>query len=458
MSPNIDNKTLWSACLAELELTLSKASFQTWFKDKTTIINVNNSIMEVDCNSSYTKDWLETRYQGKVKEILDRLTGTSNNVIFRVGSVSKPKVVLVKKDLASQKNLFEEDKETIKGRLIANLNGRYTFANFVVGNSNKLAFAVASSVAKNLATAYNPLFIYGGVGVGKTHLMQAIGNEIQKNFPSLKVLYCTSETFTNELVEAIQNRKTSSFHQKFRTGDCLLIDDIAFIAGREATQEEFFHTFNQLHSQSKQIVITSDRPPKSIAKLADRLRSRFEGGMIVDISPPDRELKEAIIRAKCQYEKIALDPEVISFIAQNLGASIRDLEGTLLQLKTHASLNQKEFDLTLAQEVLNLSRANIKKRFLNHKDIIDTVAEYFSLKVAELKSPRRSREVVLPRHIAYYLLRKEGGLTLTKIASLLNKKDHTTVIHGIRKISSTVEKSTEIRGLVEEITEHLYES
>lgn len=457
MDITVDNKTLWSACLAELELTLSKASFQTWFKNKTTIINKEGLIIEIGCNSSYTKDWLETRYQGKIKEILDRLTGTTNNVIFKVDSLIGDKEEGRQKKAISQENFFEENKELSKSRSVAALNERYSFSNFVVGSSNKLAFAVASSVSKSPAKNYNPLFLYGGVGVGKTHLMQAIGNEILKNFPKMRVIYCSSETFTNELVEAIQNRKTASFHQKYRSCDCLLIDDIAFIAGREATQEEFFHTFNHLHSQSKQIVITSDKPPKNISKLAERLRSRFEGGMIVDIAPPDRELKEAIIRSKCSFEGLSLPVNIISFVAENLGSSIRDLEGAILRLKTYASFNQRPLDLNLAQEVLNVGRESLKKRFVAHKEIINVVAEYFSLKPSELRSPKRTQEVVFPRHITYYLLHKEGGLTLSRIATLLNKKDHTTVIHGIKKIAAVVEKNNEIRGLVEEIKVRLYE-
>ncbi len=455
----MDTQKVWSEVLHELEDSLSKAIYQTWVKGKTTLLKYEDAVATVGCNSAITKDWLETRYYTQIKRVLDKVTRADNAVVFSITAglqVQKPKKQPASSTLFSDNISPTIEPADMKVKTtVSNLNPNYTFSNFVVGNNNRLAYAVAQAISANPANAYNPFFIYGGVGVGKTHLMQAIGYEVNRNF-NFKVLYCTSEAFTNEMIEAIQEKRNSSFRNKYRGVDVLLIDDIQFIAGRETTQEEFFHTFNELHGKGKQIIMTSDRPPKDIAKLEDRLRSRFEGGMIADIQAPDIDMRQAILLSKCRQQNIALPPEVINYLATNVTSSIRDLEGSLTRLATQAQITNQPISLELAQKVVGVNLLTPSPGYLaNPKKVIEVVCEYFALKPTELKSASRQAQLVLPRQLTMYLLRVDFKLQLTRVAEILNRKDHTTIIHGVDKIQKGVDNNTEVRGLIEDIRSRL---
>ena len=451
-------KELWEKALLELQEKLSKPNYQTWFKNKTSVTSFDEKTVEIGCLNTYAKDFLDKRYSTLLKEVLDRLTNKDVKVRFVVDkTLEKAKTTPV--PLFDLEDTEDKTKEsTIDHKvMLANLNLKYTFDSFVVGNNNRLAHAVAISVSKLPAKSYNPFFLYGGVGVGKTHLMHAIGHEILRTLPNLKVLYCTGESFTNEMIEAIQNRRTGGFRSKYRGIDVLLIDDIQFIAGRDTTQEEFFHTFNDLHSSGKQVVMTSDRPPKDIAKLEARVKSRFEWGMIADIQIPDTDMREAILLSKCKEKNISVPQEVLHYLAENVTSSIRDLEGSLTRLVTTSTLLNKPLNLELAAQVAAPEVRPVKtSRVLNAKDIIDKVCEYYNVKLSDIKSPKRHAEIALPRQVIMYILRIDLGLQLMGIAKLLGGRDHTTIMYGVDKISKTVEKDTNLSGQIGEIRTSLH--
>lgn len=445
----MEKEKLWENILEELRETLSKPTYQTWFKDKTSLVNVDDGILTIGTLNSYAKDWLEKRYHQTIKKIVSRIVGKDLEITFKVDN-------LIEKNKPSPTPLFEFEEAVqatpIEKRIFeSNLNPKYTFDNFVIGNNNRLAHAVSISVAKLPAKSYNPFFLYGGVGVGKTHLMQAIGHETLKTHPNLRVLYCTGESFTNEIIEAIQNRKTGSFRNKYRRIDVLLIDDIQFIAGRDTTQEEFFHTFNDLHSGGKQVVLSSDRPPKDIARLEERVRSRFEWGMVADIQNPDIDMREAILLSKCKEKNISLTPDILHYLAENVNSSIRDLEGSLTRLVTTSQLLGKPLDLELATQVI-LPQARPKtNKNVSPKEVIDVVCEYYSVKIADIKGARRSVDISRPRQIIMFLLRSELNLQYMGIARLLGGRDHSTIMHGVDKISKEVENNVDLSGQIGEI-------
>lgn len=456
----MDDRTLWNAVLTELQLNLSSANFQTWFKGKTEISKISGTLVEVGCNSSYTKDWLEQRYQGQIKAIIDRLTETSNTVIFSVSKTLKNEVrkETVQKLLYNTTPLFDShDLDRVYEKIESSgLNPNYVFDTFVVGSSNQLAHAVARAIAESPSKGYNPFFIYGGVGLGKTHIMQAIGHEAILKNNKIKVLYCTSESFTNGMIEAIQNRKTGQFRQKYRSVDILIIDDIQFIAGRETTQEEFFHTFNDLFGKGKQLIMSSDRPPSAIAKLEERLRSRFEGGMIADIQAPDQDMREAILLSKVKRLNLQIPAEIIHYLASVVSTSVRDLEGSLVRLVTQAKINNTSLSLELAKSFIDQRQNRQLSGKTTAKEVLEVVCSYFNLRQSDLKGSSRLAKVVLPRQITMYVLRKDLGLQLENIAEFLGGRDHTTVMHGVDKIDKTVEKSDKVRGLVEDIRAKIY--
>lgn len=332
----------------------------------------------------------------------------------------------------------------------ANLNARYTFDTFVVGKNNNLAHAASLAVAEKPGEIYNPLFIYGGVGLGKTHLMQSVAHFILQNNPKARILYVTSETFTNELIDSIRNKNnysTTEFRKKYRNIDVLLIDDIQFIIGKESTQEEFFHTFNALYEAKKQIIISSDKPPKDFETLEDRLKSRFEWGLTVDIQPPDYETRMAILRKKEELDHINIDNEVIQYIAANVKSNIRELEGSLTKIVAMSNLTKQEINLEMAQEVLRDLINPDEKQEITPQFIIDVVAEHFNVSVADLTGSKRNKEIVFPRQIAMYLCREMTNAPLQQIGSFL-KKDHTTIIHGIDKISTEIQSKAETENTV----------
>ena len=453
---NIDGPSLWDSVLAELQLTLSGANFQTWFKGKTAILSVKDSIIEIGCANSYNKVWIEERYLGTIKEIVDRVTGQANTLIFKVTAQTLPTKKAPDKKTVTTVPLFEEESsQTIKESLeSANINPRYSFANFIVGQSNQLAFAVSKAIVEAPFERYNPLLIHGGVGVGKTHLLQAIAHAVTLRRANAKVLYCSSETFTNDMVEAIQKRQTVDFRDKYRNLDFLLVDDIQFVAGRESTQEEFFHTFNHLFFKGKQIILSCDRDPRQLQNLQERLKSRFAGGMVVAIDPPDLELREAILLSKSRQEGLTIDFSIIRLLAQRLGPSVRDLEGGLLRLIAVAKLTGKEVDESLVKTVIDPAKPIQKPA----DKVVEGVASFFSLPLSDLTGQRRSHKCVFPRQVAMYLLRQELGLSFAQIAALFGGKDRTTAIYSVSKVEVLMEKGEEIRRTVQEARNKIFSS
>jgi len=441
---------LWQSVLTELQLSLSGANFQTWFKGKTAILSSDKDVVEIGCSSEYNRIWIEERYFSKIKEVLDRITNRTNTIIFSVNSqVIAPKQA--KK--ASKENptvpLFDSDySPSIKDAIeAANLNQKYTFSNFIVGQTNQLAYAVAKSIVDEPFDRYNPLLIYGGVGVGKTHLLQAVAHAFLLRRANAKVLYCSSEAFTNDMISAIQKKQMFDFKEKYRSLDLLLVDDIQFIAGRESTQEEFFHTFNYLYGRGKQLVFSCDRNPDELNGLQERLKNRFLGGMLAKIDSPDLELREAVLLANARAFGLKLDFSIIRALAQKLGPSIRELEGGLLRLTAVSNLTSRKIDLSLVETVIGA----YKNRRDDARTLLEVVSSYFSLPLSDLLSKKRARPFVLPRQIIMYLLRNQLNHSYNDIAKFLGGRDHTTVIYSVNKVEKLVENDGEIGRIVEEI-------
>ena len=456
----MDKKILWESTLAELQLNISTANYQTWFKGKTLITLVKDGVIEIGCNSTYVKNWLESRYQGQLKNILERVSGKRIDLMFSVDpnikdvfKKSLSKKINTREDLElfkdSDKNIFRESLSE------ARLNPNFNFDSFVVGKSNQLAHAVAKAIVDNNKKIYNPYFIYGGVGVGKTHLIQAIAHESLSINSSLKVMYTSCEDFTNELVSSIQLKTTTNFKTKYRHLDLLIVDDVQFLEGREYTQEEIFHTFNALFAEGKQIVLASDRPPTSIRKLSDRLRSRFEGGMIADIGLPDTELREAVIIKKSQDLGVKLPSEIVKYLAESYQKNIRDLEGGLVRLLSYSKLTKEPISKRLVERIIGLTNKKVSRE-TKPKIILERVAQYFDLTVGDLKSPRRNASLVYPRQIAMFILREDLKTPLIEIASLFNKKDHTSVIYSVGKIKSAAKNSPKTREILGEIRKSVF--
>lgn len=436
---------LWQAVLAQIQLITSPANFATWFKD-TSISSIKDGVVCISVPNSFVKEWLEQKYHKTIFKILHELNEEIKEVKYEL---SKPLVQQVKKSFISLKEVpgqlefseFKVDKET-------NLNPRYTFSNFVVGPCNELAQAAALAVAENPGRVYNPLFIYGGVGLGKTHLLQAIGNEIVKNSRAKKVKYVQAEKFVSAVISAIRNHQIEKLKSLYQVVDVLIIDDIQFLAGKEKTQEEFFYIFNSLYEKNKQIVISSDRSPRAIPALTERLRSRFEGGMIADITFPDFETRMAILKAKCQERKVEISEEILNYIASTIQKNIRKLEGALNILIAYRNLQGSPPDLKIAKTLLK-DLTTSSARAVTAKEIIKAVAEFYDVKEKDLLSNSRKKEVVKPRQVAMFLLREELKSSFPFIGRKFGGKDHTTAIYAYEKILKEMEKSESLR---EEIT------
>jgi chromosomal replication initiator protein len=418
----------WQSVLGQLQMEMPKASFDTWVRD-THPVKYEDGIMTIGVRNAYARDWLESRLASTVSRLLIGILDSNVSVEFVVTQNDEeiPQVV--------ESSTEEEEPSPITLRKNVTLNPRYTFENFVVGSGNRLAHAACLAVAEKPARAYNPLFVYGGVGLGKTHLLHAIGNTCHVR--GLNVMYVSSEEFTNDLINAIRTHTTQAFREKYRSTDVLLVDDIQFIAGKESTQEEFFHTFNTLHGQDKQIIISSDRPPKSLVTLEERLRSRFEWGLTADIQPPDMETRLAILRYKAEQTGRFIPDEILETISRRVQSNIRELEGALNRILAFADLSGTSLSPNLVD--VALSDLIPQRGDIEPQKIVDLVARYFNLSAEKLLGRDRSRNVALPRQIAMYILREETNVSLPQIGEVLGGRDHTTVMYAIEKISKEIQ-------------------
>lgn len=442
---------LWQAVLAQIQLTLSPANFTTWFKG-TNIISAKDGEIVVSTPNSFTKEWLEQKYNRQIFKILHSLDEGVNGIRYLT---QKTELKTFRRTETLLPEIGQLEFQELKTDKETNLNHRYTFENFIVGPFNELPHAAAFAVSKNPGSVYNPLFIYGGVGLGKTHLLQALGNEIIKNYPQKKVRYVSSEKFTSEIISSIKNQEIESLKTKYRAIDVLIIDDIQFLAGKEKTQEEFFHIFNALYEKNRQIVVSSDHPPRAIPALAERLRSRFEGGMIADISFPDYETRLAILKTKSQERNISPSDEVLDFIASNVQRNIRELEGALNRVIAYQKLQNKNPDLETIKPLLK-SLISPPNKALNTKKIIQTVAEFYDLREKDLILTTRKKEIVKPRQVAMYLLRGELKSSFPFIGRKFGGKDHTTAIHACQKIAKELEKSESLGEEIAMIKQKMY--
>ena len=447
---NNDLQSLWEKTLNIIKGEMSEVSFNTWIKSCEPI-SISSNLIKISVPNSFTQDILEKRYKDLVVNSIEAACSKIYNVEFIIASDLQENEEKVEGKLKSD----DKSSITVNDEMSSTLNPKYTFDSFVIGNSNRFAHAASLAVAEAPAKAYNPLFIYGGVGLGKTHLMHAIGHYAMQNNPNAKVVYVSSEKFTNELINAIKDDKNEDFRNKYRNVDILLIDDVQFIAGKERTQEEFFHTFNELHDANKQIILSSDRPPKEIPTLEDRLRSRFEWGLIADIQPPDFETRMAILKKKADVEKLNVANEVMVYIATKIKSNIRELEGALIRIVAYSSLTNRPITVDLAGEALKDIISNKQNKNITIDVIQDVVAGYFNLRVEDLKSQRRTRNVAYPRQIAMYLSRKLTDMSLPKIGEEFGGRDHTTVIHAYEKISDSLNTDESLEHTVKDVTKKL---
>src|SRR6056297_1473298 len=446
---------IWNQTLNEIKDKLSNPSFKTWFSN-TKPVDMQDNILLIKVPNDFIKDWIETRYNQLITNVIQNLTDTNLKCRFYTEEDLKDKEKKEGKNTKQyekenpEKKLEKEKKKEYN--INKNLNPKYSFDSFVVGNGNRFAHAAALAVAEAPAKAYNPLFLYGDVGLGKTHLMQAIAHYILKHNPDNKVVYVSSETFTNELINAIKDDRTSSFRNKYRNIDILLVDDIQFLANKERTQEEFFHTFNSLHESNRQLIISSDRPPKEIPTLEERLRSRFEWGLITDIQKPDLETRIAILRKKADLENLKIPNEVVIYIADNIQSNIRELEGALIKVIAYSSLVDKEIDIDLAEKALqDLIIENEEPKEINIDLIKNIIVDYYNLKKEDMTSKKRTQKIAFPRQIAIYLSRELTDLSLPHIGEEFGGRDHTTVIHAYNKIEKRIEEDQEFAKVTNKI-------
>ena len=465
----INLKELWRAALGELQLAMPKANYDTWFKE-TYVVSEEDDVFCIGVPNAFAREWLENKYRSHVRASLQRLVGRTVDVRFitvpggaaPAGTGQRPaNPAYSGQNVESSSHPVTpvappSERRSESSPVTAILNPRYTFATFVVGSNNRLAHAAALSVAERPGHSYNPLFVYGGSGLGKTHLMHAIGHAVLTRHPKKRVAYATSEKFTNEFINSIRGQKSEEFRERYRRIDVLLIDDIQFIAGKEGTQEEFFHTFNAIHEEGKQIIMSSDRPPKAIPQLEDRLRSRFEWGLIADISAPDLETRTAILRAKAEAANVAVPPPVIDFLAQRIVSNIRELEGALTRIVAYATLNAVAVTTELAQTMLQNILYNPRRQSLSPERIVETVAKYYGVPSDQLRGKARDKQIVLPRQIAMYLMREETEAPLLRIGEALGGRDHSTILHGCEKIEREMGENDDFRRDINSLREQLY--
>lgn len=443
--------TLWQKVLEIIEKKLSKPSFETWLQS-TKISSLEDDLLTIVAPNDFARDWLESRYSLLIQDTVYEIVGEKLSIKFITPS-SVNEVNINNGSTINQNKITINDEDYSQSKPI--LNPKYLFDTFVIGSGNRFAHAASLAVAEAPAKAYNPLFIYGGVGLGKTHLMHAIGHYVIEHKNDAKVLYISSENFTNEFINSIRDNKTVEFRNKYRNIDILLIDDIQFLAGKEQTQEEFFHTFNALHEANKQIIISSDRPPKEIPTLEDRLRSRFEWGLITDVQPPDLETRIAILRKKAKAENLDIPNEVMIYIANQIDTNIRELEGALIRVVAYSSLINKDMSAELAAEALRDIIPSAKPRVISINDIQKAVAEHFNLRLEDFKAKKRTKSVAYPRQIAMYLVRELTDYSLPKIGEEFGGRDHSTVIHAYEKISNQLKTDAELDKTIKKLKENI---
>ena len=455
----MDAYQLWQSALGQLQLQLARPTYDTWVQD-TRGVSYEDGVLVVGVHSAYAKDWLENRLYATIQRAVTQIANRNTTIRFivqRNGVVeATPSDLIGSSQATMQTGLDTEERVGASPEVLdpesSRITPSYTFANFIVGQSNRLAHAGCLAVSENPGMAYNPLFIYGGVGLGKTHLLHAIGNRVLRD--GKRTLYVSAETFANELINGIRRQTTDRFRAKYRTIDVLLLDDVQFLINKEATQEEFFHTFNDLYQDSRQIVLSSDRPPKAFVGLEERLRSRFEWGLTADVQPPDVETRRAIIEAKAEARGVRLPSEVVEFVAQQVESNIRELEGALTRVLALAHMMQYPLNVQTAEKALgNLLLPPAKVTF---DAILKAVGSYYSIQMVELVGPRRSRDVARARQIAMYLARELTDMSLPMIGSALGGRDHTTIMYGCDKISALFEKEDTIRRQILDIKTQLY--
>ncbi len=468
----MDSHKLWQAVLGELEVTLSSAYFKTWFKNTAIIGNQSGHII-IAVPNAMSKDWLERKFNSQIISIFEKINAGIDSIEYKI-TTQTLNTAAPRDEIIAPENPFMAAPTTQNMQAMgpitsarpisrpatgpsvdSKLNPKYTFESYVVGSSNEMAYAACQAVSKFPGTKYNPLFMYGGVGLGKTHLMQAVGNEILRADPAKRIRYVTSEEFTNEFLGAIRTKKNRSFADLYRNLDVLIVDDIQFLGNKEATQEEFFHTFNTLHQANKQIIMSSDKPPKAIPQLEDRLRSRFGMGIVADIQRPDLETRSAIIQHLAIARGVELSMEVIEFLARHYQNNIRELEGALTTILAQCEFKNREPSLVFVKSLLGAATPTNKRKMASPKIIIEKTAAYFDLQISDITGSRRDKDIVVPRQIAMYLMREELGLSYPKIAQQVGGRDHTTAMHSVQKIERLLESDEDLRSEINQVKERI---
>ena len=454
----MNNQQLWQGILGGLEISLSKANFNTWFKN-TNILERGSDYITIGVPSDFYKNWIASKYQQEMLKALKTIAPEIKEIKYQIGNnqqVSSQLSAVSKNSIRNPENNNQNNnyKEAIPQNF-SSLNPKYTFETFIIGKNNELAHAASQAVAKSPGTQYNPLFIYGGVGLGKTHLMHAAGHQLLQSNPRTKILYVTSEKFANDYIEAIKQKRMDEFKKEYRSVDVLLIDDIQFMAGKEGFQEEFFHTFNELRDKGKQIIITSDRPPKEIPAVEQRLVSRFEWGMVADMQAPDLETRMAILRTKMEKKNVAISEDILFYIAENVQSNIRELEGALNRLAVYQQMENRGLVLDQAKTILASIVSN-KKRMTSPKKIAESVAQFYSISMEDLLKQSRKKEFVKPRQIAMFIIRKELDNSFPSIGDFFGGRDHTTVMHAVEKIQNLVNEKTSFKQEVDLILDKLF--
>ncbi len=453
--------SLWQAVLGEIELSMSRGSFITWFKN-TSVLRQDEESITIGVPNVFIKQHIERKFNTMITDILKK-QGLTIRVEYKASAARKPALdeeqIILSPTPGATTSASKQIKTPARSSALAHnyrqgLNERYTFENFIVGSGNELAYAACQAAATQPGTKYNPLFLYGGVGIGKTHLMQAVGNSILAGKPTARVVYVSSEQFLQEFVDALRFKKISDFVDFYRGADVLIVDDVQFIAGKEKAQEEFFHTFNALHQANKQIIISSDRAPREIATLEERLRSRFVWGMSIDMQTPDFETRCAILQTKAAGHDIELDKEVTEYLATNVQTNIRELEGALNQLLAFCEMRGLQPDINIASSLLGSHQT--RPKHISAKQIIERTARHFQVPMEDMLGPKRDKDIVVPRQVAMYMLRSELHLSFPKIARELGRKDHTTAIHSVEKIEKESHFDVELRTAIAEIKERLH--